>query len=235
MTRRAVALVLTCEHASNVVPPRWRSVLPNTHPVLRTHRGWDPGAGEMARRAARTLDAPLVCAGWTRLLVDPNRSPGNARALSEFTRNLDAEAQRRLWDTLHAPHWRKVRAVVDGARAGGRRCLHVGVHSFTPVRNGRRRSTDVGILYDPHRPAELALALTWQAALQDALPDLRVHRNRPYLGSSDGLTTALRRALPASGYLGIELELSQRLIRAGGRRWHRVQQACIDTLRAVST
>ena len=45
-----------------------------------------------------------------------------------------------------------------------------------------------------------------------------MRRNAPYRGNADGLTTALRRELPASRYEGIELELNQRLIASAAQR-----------------
>ena len=42
--------------------------------------------------------------------------------------------------------------------------------------------------------------------------DLVIHRNRPYRGWTDGLTTALRREIPEGRYAGIELEVSQALM-----------------------
>ena len=94
--------------------------------------------------------------------------------------------------------------------------VHVGVHTFTPVWRGRRRTTDVGLLYDPDRPTEAPLAATWTAALRrDRVSrSLTVHRNRPYRGWTDGLTTTLRSEFPPERYSGIELELSQALVPA---------------------
>ncbi len=50
-----------------------------------------------------------------------------------------------------------------------------------------------------------------------------MRRNYPYLGTADGHTTQARRIFPANAYLGIELELNQRLLDrpAGTRRFQR--------------
>ena len=40
---------------------------------------------------------------------------------------------------------------------------------------------------------------------------LAIHLNRPYRGWTDGLTSSLRRELPEDRYVGVELEVSQRL------------------------
>jgi predicted N-formylglutamate amidohydrolase len=94
----------------------------------------------------------------------------------------------------------------------GRRVVHLGVHSFTPVLDGKVRRAELALLYDPRRPLERALCSAWADGLATALPHLAVRRNQPYRGASDGLTTWLRRRFPAEAYLGIEIEVNQRLL-----------------------
>jgi predicted N-formylglutamate amidohydrolase len=99
------------------------------------------------------------------------------------------------------------------AEKRGSRVVHIAVHSFTPILNGISRRADVGLLYDPARAGERELCARWQVALEGVDPSLRVRRNYPYRGTSDGFTTALRRIHSAAAYAGIEVELSQRLLR----------------------
>ncbi len=87
--------------------------------------------------------------------------------------------------------------------------VHLSCHSFTPRLAGKVRNADIGLLFDPSRGREVKLVAAIAAEIRRELPDLRVRRNYPYRGTADGHTTALRRALPASRYLGIEIELSQ--------------------------
>jgi len=186
--------------------------------LLASHRGWDPGALAFARALARASGASLVAVTTTRLLVDPNRSPHNPRVFSDLTRGLSPEERRELLARHHAPHWQRVRESVVRLRCGGRRVLHLGVHGFTPVLGGVRRDFEVGLLYDPGRGAEGALARSWQKRLRELAPELRVRRNAPYRGDADGLTTALRRDFGPGEYLGLELELNQRVLAEAGRR-----------------
>jgi predicted N-formylglutamate amidohydrolase len=93
------------------------------------------------------------------------------------------------------------------------------VHSFTPRWKGRVRAVDVGLLHDPARAIERELVERWLDALRRAQPALRLRRNRPYLGTTDGLTTALRGRLDARRYAGIELEVSQRITLGPPQRW----------------
>ena len=63
---------------------------------------------------------------------------------------------------------------------------------------------------------------------------MRVRRNYPYAGKGDGLTASLRLRHPPGGYVGIELEVNQAAVLAGGRRWASLRASLIDSLRAVS-
>jgi predicted N-formylglutamate amidohydrolase len=217
--------VITCEHGGNRVPHRERALFADAARLLASHRGYDFGALDVARRLARAWRAPLVPATTTRLLVDLNRSPHNPAVFSAWTRGLPPARRAALLARHHVPHWQRVRAAL--ARTRGR-ALHVAVHSFTPVLRGVRRDFGIGILYDPKRRAESELARAWQRALAHALPDVGVRRNAPYRGDADGLTTALRRELSAHHYLGLELELNQRLLATAAQR--RALAAAIATM-----
>jgi predicted N-formylglutamate amidohydrolase len=212
---RDLHVVVTCEHGGNRVPRAERALFARAGRLLASHRGFDAGALDVARRLARAWRAPLVAATTTRLLVDLNRSPHNPVVFSAITRGLPRAHRDALVARHHRPHWRRVRAALAAGPAGA---LHLAVHSFTPMLRGARRDFGIGILYDPKRRAERERALVWQRRLASALPGIGVRRNAPYRGDADGLTTALRRELPASRYEGIELELNQRLIASAAQR-----------------
>ncbi len=214
-----VALVLSCEHAGNRVPASCRKLFRGKTRVLQSHRGWDPGALQLARTIAKETAAPLVASTVSRLVVEPNRSIGHAQLFSEFTRGLAREEKNALLKAYYHPHRGAVEAVVKSALRTHARVVHVGVHTFTPVLNGKKRTTDVGLLYDPARKAEADFCEVWLHALHWEAPLLRVKKNYPYKGSSDGLTTALRKKFAASRYVGIEIEVNQALAMGPARRW----------------
>ncbi len=180
--------------------------------ALSSHRGWDAGARAVARRLAVAFDVPLLATATSRLLVDHNRSPGHPALWSTCSQALTAAERSRVLDRYYWPHREAVTERIAATIGHGRRAVHVAVHSFTPVLDGQVRRADVGLLYDPARPGEPVFARRWQAALSGAAPGLRVRRNYPYRGCADGLTTWLRRRHAPGDYLGIELELNQRLL-----------------------
>jgi predicted N-formylglutamate amidohydrolase len=90
--------------------------------------------------------------------------------------------------------------------------LHVAMHSFTPELHGELRNADIGILYHSGFPGDRAVGERWHQILRRQAPELRVRRNYPYLGRSDGLHADLRRRFGSEAYWGIELEANQALL-----------------------
>jgi predicted N-formylglutamate amidohydrolase len=224
-------LILTCEHAGNVVPERYRPLFGGmVEHLLPTHRGWDPGALLLAHEMAERFAAPLYFEETTRLLVDLNRSVGNPELHSEASRHLTLQERREILDVYYHPHRQKVDAAVAEAVRAGDRVIHLASHSFTPELNGHVRTADIGMLYDPGRPGEVAFASAWLRALKAADPQLRLRRNYPYLGKSDGVTMALRRKHPPERYVGLELEVNQRYVEAGGPAWAKIRRTLVETL-----
>jgi len=205
-------LLLTCEHAGNRIPREYAALFQNAAEALDSHRGWDPGSLDVGRSLARKFRVPLPAVHWSRLLVESNRSPTNPRIWSEFTAGLPEAERDRILDRYWWPHRREVEAAVQEAVEHGHRVIHIGVHSFTDVIDGEVRNADIGLLYDPARPRELALCRRWVEIFRELAPELRVRRNYPYLGRADGLTSWLRRRFADASYAGVELEVSQALL-----------------------
>jgi predicted N-formylglutamate amidohydrolase len=210
-------VVVSCEHASNRVPRSYaRLGLPAR--VFETHFAFDLGAAEVARCLARELGAPLHLGRWTRLLIDLNRGAHNRSLIAERAfglavpgnRGLAAEERGRRLLRYYLPYRSAVLADVDAAIRHRGLCLHLSVHSFTPSLHGRARKGDVGLLYDPSRRAESEFVRLATRPLRDA--GLHVRLNYPYRGTSDCLNVFCRRVLPARVYVGIEIELNQRLL-----------------------
>lgn len=204
------SVIVTAEHASNAVPPKYQRLFRGHRALLQSHRGWDPGSTELARGLARAFGAPLFLGEHTRLLVDLNRSLHHRALLSTISRQLSADERA----TVIARHWQPFRdAVAQAVARSARPVFHLSAHSFTPVLDGRARTMDLGILYDPSRPAERRFAAELVRTLAQQSPALIVRRNAPYRGVADGHVTALRRQFAVPRYAGVELELSQRHVR----------------------
>jgi len=234
--RRNVELVITCEHASSRVPARYADLgLPRG--TLERHIGWDPGARAVARYCARRLNCSYHEGRYSRLLIDLNRSPHNPKLIpresfgTRIPGNSDLTPQERQLrlQRYYEPYREAVLRDIRLATARGKTCAHVGVHSFTARVGQLMRRADIGVLYDPARALERAFALSLVEALKTL--GLHVRRNYPYRGTSDGLTTHCRRVFSPDAFLGIELEINQRLLgpRSPVRRLSKAIAMAIET------
>jgi predicted N-formylglutamate amidohydrolase len=187
----------------------------------------------MATALARAFEAPLVTSTISRLVVDLNRSLGNPRVFSAATRDAPANLRAKIVARHYWPYREQVERLVGQAVSRGRRVIHISSHSFTPELEGKVRRADVGLLYHPGRHGEAELCARWKASLAALAPELRVRRNYPYAGKGDGLTAHLRLCFPPNNYVGIELEVNQRIVVAAGRRWTVLRRVLIDSLRTA--
>jgi predicted N-formylglutamate amidohydrolase len=229
------SFLITCEHGGNRIPAPYGPLFRGQSALLDSHRGYDPGALVLARALARAYRAPLVTSTVSRMLIDLNRSPGHPQLYSEATRGAPAALRAQIVQDHYLPYRKRVERLVTQAILRGRRVIHISSHSFTPVLKGKVRGADVGLLYDPGRRAEAELCAHWKLALAQCAPQLHLRRNYPYAGKGDGLTSHLRRHFPNNAYVGIELEVNQRIVHAAGRPWMALRRILIDSLRAACT
>lgn len=199
--RKPIRLLLTCEHGGKRVPKRYSRLFRGHKRLLASHRGYDPGSLALARRLAAALRCPLIASTTTRLLVDLNRAPTNRSVFSEVSRSLAPAEKVRLLANYHTQYRNDVAARRKDIMSAGDQVLHIAVHSLTPRLRGVARNVDIGLLYDPARARERRFCECWQAELACLAPDLRVRRNYPYRGTSDGLPTWLRKSFTESVYM----------------------------------
>lgn len=226
--------LISCEHASRRVPPKFAPLFSGRESVLTMHRAFDRGAGGLARRLAKRLDTVVHLGNISRLLIDLNRSPGNRSSLfSAYSRGLSKRERAALLAGYHQPYRRRIMEQLAAWITGGEPVLHISVHSFTPVMNGRIRNVDLGLLYDPARPHEREICRRLARILKKGPGPLRVRRNSPYRGISDGFTAFLRKRYGPEQYVGIELEMNEGLLRSAGRQARAVEDRLGDALENI--
>lgn len=210
-------VLLVCDHASNAIPDSYGTLGLNPR-LLTDHVAWDIGARELALELARLIDAPLVCAAASRLLVDPNRGlnahdliPAMAEGeIIPGNTGLSAEERAARIAAFHSPYHAAIETLL-AARPGIERL--VSIHSFTPRLYGTDRPWQVGVLHG--EDARLADPLI--AALQ-AEADLVVGRNQPY-APDDGVYYTLDRHAGGRETAMIEVRNDQLRDTIGQQRW----------------
>ncbi|MEQ8363926.1 MAG: N-formylglutamate amidohydrolase [Cyclobacteriaceae bacterium] len=203
------ALLITCEHAGNIVPEKYKSLFNNAEDALRSHEGWDPGAWDVAQYLGNQLKVTPIGCPTTRLLIEANRSLNSAQLFSRYTAHLSAHAKDLLIEEIYTPYRQNVQLKIEQLPQP---ILHLSIHSFTPVYNGNERKVELGLLYDPARASEYRFCHDLQNQLGQIAHDVTVRHNEPYLGIDDGLTSYLRSIYGDDQYLGIEIEMSQKFV-----------------------
>lgn len=202
-------LILTCEHGGNEIPPEYKDIFKEAGSVLETHWGFDPGALDLFNHLKE--DAVFSSFSITsRLLVETNRSLESPELFSDFTKDLSSEEKKKIIENFYVPYRDSVQENISEFISDGEKVLHLSIHTFTPILEGKVRAADIGILFDPAREEELKFAENFRNQILKLDPGLQIKYNYPYLGIDDGLTTYLRNKFPEN-YLGIELEVNQNL------------------------
>jgi predicted N-formylglutamate amidohydrolase len=234
LRRNRLKLIITCEHAAPAVPARYRSHFTGRMHLLTTHRGWDIGALNLAEVFSRSLRSPLIRSEVSRLLVDLNRSTGHPGLFSRAARPLDEDEKNRILNRYYFPYRKRVETAIRNSIGTGRRVLHLSVHTFTPVMNGKIRGTAIGLLFDPGRKREREFCERWRRGIREANASWPVHFNLPYRGKTDGLTSAMRSLWGEDLYRGIELEINQKFFSGKQYRgWRRMAEAVAGALRGA--
>lgn len=226
-------LLISCEHGGNRIPRAYISLFGEWSAILNSHRGHDPGALTLARELGNAFHAPMIASTVSRLLIDLNRSLPNPDVWSDVTRGQHEAVKTSIVRRYYAPYRRRINKLIQAAAAREKRTIHISCHSFTPVLDGVERNADIGILYDPSRPGEKTFAAQWKLALEKRNPILRVRRNYPYQGKSDGLMTPLRRCFSPDHYIGIELEINQSWVFSDPDQWQQMRSDIIQALESV--
>jgi len=203
-------ILVTCEHGGNKIPDGYEQYFRSALSQLESHRGYDPGALEMARAIAQKGNWPLVYETISRLLVEQNRSRYRKEVFSAISSKFSLELRTTLLETVYDPYHDKVKNILVVNDNHKMRTLHFSIHSFTPVLNGVVRNADIGLLYDPSRKEELLVCSHVASFLRKNIPGLRIRKNYPYKGISDGLTRTMRKHFSLSRYCGIEIEINQK-------------------------
>jgi predicted N-formylglutamate amidohydrolase len=212
-------LVLSCEHASWMLPPGVELGVPLD--VLRSQAGWDHGAFDIATRLSEMVGLPVHAGAFSRMFVDLNRDPAHPDVVPLVSYGasvpgntvLTPEERAARIAAFHTPYWDAVRHDVAARLHDRSQVLHFSSHSFDPGLDPVQRTYEVGVLYDPAHPFEAQLAEQLLFRLRGAGLDVRA--NQPYTGVGPAICTSLRKELGAR-YAGIQFETSHAVTHQSG-------------------
>jgi predicted N-formylglutamate amidohydrolase len=229
-------LVLSCEHASWTLPPGIDLGVPLE--VLQSQASWDHGAYEIAVRLSDATGIHLHSSAFSRMWVDLNRAADHPNVVPENSYGAPvpgnvalspADRAARI-ETFHVPYWAAVRRDVAARLRDRGEVLHFSSHTFDPTLDPKKRTFEVGVLYDTTHPYEAGHAERLLFALKRA--GISARANEPYTGVGFAICTSFRKEFGAR-YAGIQLETSHAVTHAPGG-CARVADAVLPFLEALS-
>jgi predicted N-formylglutamate amidohydrolase len=201
--RAAPPVLICCEHASNALPPHLSWSRADLR-LCQDHWAFDPGAADVTRRLAELLGAPAVLAGFSRLVVDPNRPLDSETLFRTAADGLAIDLNRDLTSVEREERielcYRPYHAAVDSMLVEHPGVDLLSIHTYTPCYEGQPRAVEIGVLFDLHE----AWAEHWFAQLSELPYDVR--RNEPWSGKA-GLMYAPQHHAVRHRVRAVELEI----------------------------
>ena len=205
-------MLMVCDHASRAFP-KGMDVLGLDRSALERHVTWDIGAAEVTRLLSEKLDAAAVLAGYSRLLIDVNRQPGDPQSIPEISDtttvpgniSLDEHDQLRRVESFFWPYHHAVSNALAHLWRRGPAPAFFSIHSCTPSMGGQDREWDIGVLWN--RDPRLAVPLMDKL---NAVGGLNVGDNEPYSGRDRAYT--LDQHASAAGLPNCAIEIRQDLL-----------------------
>ena len=216
-------VLLVGDHVSNLIPKSLQQ-LGLEDWVLQEHVAYDIGSRKLLTHLVDHLDAPAVIAGYSRLVVDLNRSLEDPSVIPEVSDNIPipgnqtlslVDRQRRI-HSFFTPYRVAIDHALRGFHARGIVPALIAIHSFTPQIAGTHRPWHIGLLWDKDPRIPVPLLHRLRAHPQA----INVGDNEPYSGKHPADYTIDHHA-EAAGLPHVSIEVRQDLVNteAGAEKW----------------
>jgi predicted N-formylglutamate amidohydrolase len=215
-------VLLVADHASPFFPAAMNQ-LGLADWVLERHVAWDIGSDQLAQFLADELDAQAVLAGFSRLIVDPNRKLEDPSAFVEISDGiaipgnigLDDEQKALRVQSFFKPYHDQITSSLNRFSENGIVPAMIAVHTCSPVFDRVVRPWHIGIMWDkdPRIPVPLIRRF-------DRMDGICIGDNEPYSGRHPHDFTIDYHAEPA-GLPHVGIEVRQDLVKdaEGARKW----------------
>jgi len=215
-------VLLVADHASPFFPAGLKQ-LGLDDSVLEQHVAWDIGSDMLARFLADELDAQLVLAGFSRLIVDPNRKLNSPTAFPELSDGIAIPGNIGLDETQKAlrvqsffkPYHDAITDKLNAFKERGIVPAMISIHTCTPVLDRIVRPWHIGILWDtdPRLPKPFIDYF-------NQVGEICIGDNKPYSGRHPNDFTIDHHAEPAGlPHMGIEVRQDLVSDAEGARKW----------------
>ena len=217
-------VLLVGDHVSNRIPGALEK-LGLEDSVLEQHVAYDIGTRKLITHLSQHLDAPAVLAGYSRLVVDLNRSLEDPSVIPESSDNIPIPGNQGLTPEQRAlrihcfytPYRVTIDRMLQRFRERGIVPAFISIHSFTPqLTDSEHRPWNIGLMWDkdPRIPVPLL------NKLRAHTNGINVGDNEPYSGKHAADYTIDHHA-EAAGLPHVSIETRQDLVNSeeGAELW----------------
>jgi len=215
-------VLLVADHASPYFPASMNQ-LGLADWVLDRHVTWDIGSDILTRYLADLIDAPAILAGFSRLIIDPNRKLDDPTAFIEVSDGIAIPGNQGLSETqkqmrvesFFRPYHDAIAARLREFENSGSVPALISMHTCTPVFAQVVRRWHIGVMWD--KDPRIARPLMERLG---GMPDICFGDNEPYSGRHTHDFTIDHHAEPA-GLPHVGIEVRQDLVgnADGARKW----------------
>jgi predicted N-formylglutamate amidohydrolase len=221
-TGRAKVL-LVGDHVSNLIP----TVLQNLgldSKALGQHIAYDIGTKKLIHHLSQHLDAPALLAGYSRLVVDLNRSLTDESCMPEISdntvipgnQNMSQDHRNQRIQCFYTPYRTAIEEMLFQFKQNEIVPAFISIHSFTPEMAGYSRPWHAGVLWDKDPRIPIPLMKNLRAHTEG----FNIGDNEPYSGRHLADYTIDHHA-EAAGLPHVSIEIRQDLVDSeeGAERW----------------
>ncbi len=148
-------VLMVADHAGRGIPAALQQ-LGLDDAALNQHIAWDIGSADVARNLADLLDAPLILANYSRLIIDPNRQFDDPSAIPVISDGVvipgnqlvDEEQKSQRVASFFKPYHGAISQRLDRFAANHITPALLSMHSFTPVYGNQERPWHIGVMWD---------------------------------------------------------------------------------------
>ena len=146
-------LLILCDHASYYIPKKYKNLGVDIDDVKK-HIGWDIGALKVAKKVVNKVNGTLIYSGYSRLLIDCNRSLKSKGAFIKKSENISIPGNDRITKKeklnrarkYYFPYHNKIDRIINEKLKNNIVPILISIHSFTPVYFEKRRPWHIGLL-----------------------------------------------------------------------------------------
>jgi predicted N-formylglutamate amidohydrolase len=225
-------VLITCEHAKNVLPDEYSWTEHDKRYFVNEHWGYDIGAFDMAEALAKELKCVFVHSLYSRLLLDPNRT---IVADTLFRKNGDGEEVDLNKDLTHEEEQIRIKkyflSYYEAIREISTKVnptYILSIHSFTPMYEGQSRTVEVGVLYG-QESSRFALDLNEGMKTKG----YKSEANKPYDGlKTQGVLNALIYAKYPARREGVTFEFRNDIL-SNKEGFAKMKEATVDVVKNI--